>query len=157
MTDPSQLMQATGYCKRSIDNHIATLQEGGEIKRKKYERKSLITSSMLDAIETWLTEEETLSCQQIANKLQQEHQLSVSAETVRTHMRDHGLKCRRKQSKPNLKDHHKLRRIHWCEAHLDWPWEFVVFTDESYFQLERNTIKLWSRHRLDGKEFMVQL
>ena len=67
-------------------------------------------------------------------------------------MRDHGLKCRRKQSKPNLKDHHKLRRTHWCEAHLDWPWEFVVFTDESYFQLERNTIKLWSRHRLDARK-----
>ena len=67
MTDPSQLMQAT-YCKRSIDNHIATLQEGGEINRKNYERESLITSSMVDTIETCLTEEQTLSCQQIATR-----------------------------------------------------------------------------------------
>ena len=47
---------------------------------------------------------------------------------------------------------HIVERLNWCNqvslsmAHL---WEFTIFTDETYFYLERNQVKVWSRHQIE--------
>src|SRR5438128_5814779 len=38
---------------------------------------------------------------------------------------------------------HKKRRVEWAKKHLYDNWKKTLFTDETAFQLFRNTIKRW--------------
>ena len=78
----NELMNLTNYSKRSINRHLPTLEQSGEVTRKKYERASKITAGQLDLIETWLEEASAITFKDIAAKLATELQLTVSAETV---------------------------------------------------------------------------
>jgi hypothetical protein len=41
---------------------------------------------------------------------------------------------------PILTDAHKKRRVEWAIAHANQDWSKVVFTDETSFQMFRNTL-----------------
>jgi hypothetical protein len=38
---------------------------------------------------------------------------------------------------------HKLKRVEWVQNHLNDDWDNILFTDETAFQLFRNTVKCW--------------
>ena len=40
---------------------------------------------------------------------------------------------------------HKKRRVEWAKKHLNDNWKKTLFTDETAFQLFRNTIKRWHK------------
>lgn len=151
-SNPDQLQQLTKYSTRSMKRLMPQLEAEGEVTRKKYHRESEISPNKLEVIEIWLEEKPTMSCQAIAIKLGTTYQLEVSAETVRRHLHQHQINYRYRMDMPNLTDHHKLVRKNWCKNHLNFPWDHVIFTDESWFQLERNTVKLWSRHQQKAKK-----
>ncbi|CAF3363750.1 unnamed protein product [Rotaria socialis] len=46
---------------------------------------------------------------------------------------------------PMLTEEHKERRIEWAKQYLNDDWKAAIFTDESSFQLFRNTIRRWSK------------
>ena len=51
-----------------------------------------------------------------------------------------------------LTSEHKQRRIEWTREYLNDDWQSTIFTDESSFQLVRNTIRRWSKTRKEGKK-----
>ena len=44
---------------------------------------------------------------------------------------------------PMLTEVHKQRRVEWAKRHLHDNWNKTVFTDETAFQLFRNTVERW--------------
>ncbi len=50
---------------------------------------------------------------------------------------------------PVLIKDHKLRRVEWAQRHLDTNWSRVVFSDETSYQLFRNTVRRWSKNAKD--------
>jgi len=42
-----------------------------------------------------------------------------------------------------LTETHKIRRVEWAKKHLNDNWNKTVFTDETAFQLFRNTVGRW--------------
>lgn len=44
-----------------------------------------------------------------------------------------------------MTEQHRINRVNWCQKMKDFDFRNTVFTDESYVQLNRNTIKLWSK------------
>lgn len=148
-----QLAESSKLSVRTIYRRKQTLEAGQQLVRKEYYRPSKITEGLLDVIEIWLEEDEFLTCSDIANKLLQDHELEVSSRTVARRLWQHGIKYQNQLLKPLLNTQHKLARVEWCERHLglkdDPPtnFEFVIFTDECYFELERHKVKLWSRYQ----------
>ena len=51
-----------------------------------------------------------------------------------------------------LTQEHKERRVQWGKQHLNDDWQSTVFTDESSFQLFRNTIRRWSKYPQEEKK-----
>ncbi len=80
------------------------------------------------------------------------HNQSISAETVRNHLREAHLHARRPHRGLNLTAVHHRNRLEWANAHIRWHlalWRGVLFTDESWFSLYRAD----GRRRRVGEQF----
>ena len=40
---------------------------------------------------------------------------------------------------------HKRKRVEWANAHLNHDWSRTLFSDETAFQLFRNTVERWHK------------
>ena len=61
--------------------------------------------------------------------------------TIRRRLREIGLRPCRPAVRPILTRRHRQVRLQWCRTHVRHPirwWRFVMFTDESRFQLSRS-------------------
>jgi hypothetical protein len=45
-----------------------------------------------------------------------------------------------------MTEEHRFRRLEWANAHTDDNWSQTVFSDETSFQLFRNTVRRWSKN-----------
>ena len=73
----------------------------------------------------------------------------VSDQTIRNRLRANNLCCRHQAVRPPLLPRHRTARRHWCTLHLRWQrvqWGRVMFTDESRFSIQFNTVRWWQRH-----------
>ena len=69
------------------------------------------------------------------------HGRPISAQTVISRLRAHGIRPRRPYIGPQLLQRHRRARLQWCRAHVRWKagqWNQVLFSDESRFTLERS-------------------
>ena len=80
---------------------------------------------------------------ELAPTLRRLHQSIPSIESVRQNLRKAGLRSRTPAVKLRLSDVHKLHRYYFAEAHINWAdeWNFVIFSDESTFQIGRSGIQ----------------
>jgi len=85
---------------------------------------------------TTIREELTPVMQQLNNRIPGIH-------TIRKVLRKSGLRARTPAVKPKLTEIHKLHRFYFAELHLNWTdqWNFVIFTDESTFQIGKSGIQ----------------
>lgn len=63
---------------------------------------------------------------------------NVAARTLQRSLKNYGLICRVRRSKPYLSKMQKEARYRWAKAHKDWTvedWKRVIFSDESKFNL----------------------
>lgn len=150
--DLDVLADLTNVSKRSIDRYHEQLVANGKVERKQYVRAGKISSGCMEVIRVWLEEKPSLTCKDIASRLASQHELEVSAETVRRELNKANINYQYRVAKPKLSPAHKVNRMAWCRNYSgDWPWEFVVFSDESYFQLERNCVRHWSAVPLEQR------
>ncbi|KAI5117840.1 hypothetical protein M0805_008112 [Coniferiporia weirii] len=73
-----------------------------------------------------------------ATELQKKAFPDVATRTIQRRLRDQGLLCRIRRSKPYLSKVHKEWRRKWALEHADWTvedWHCIIFSDESKFQL----------------------
>ena len=64
----------------------------------------------------------------------------ISAQTVRNHLRENGLRERRLYVGCVLTQRHRQNRFNWVRVHTLWirrRWNTVLFSDESRFSLQR--------------------
>jgi len=46
---------------------------------------------------------------------------------------------------PQLTEAHKTKRVEWCRQHADFDWENVVFSDETYIEVNRKVTPVWHK------------
>jgi hypothetical protein len=71
----------------------------------------------------------------------------VSDRTIRRYLNSSGYLKLMPKPIPMMTAKHIENRLNWCLRHQDFDWERVVFTDESYFEYNRNKIPLWSKKK----------
>ena len=69
--------------------------------------------------------------------------LNVSRSTISRELSQLHWKVDIPKTIPFLTDNHKKRRIEWALSHAKLNWKKVVFSDETTFQMYRNTIKVY--------------
>ena len=84
----------------------------------------------------------------------------VSDQTIRNRLRANNLRCRRQAVRPPLLPRHRTARRHWCTLHLRWQrvqWGRVMYTDESRFSIQFNTVVFVSTDVLGSASLTLTL
>lgn len=147
--DPQTLNATTGYCVSHLYRLIPQLQENQQLVRKTGTGKTQkMSEELVQLCIQWLEQDKYLSCPKMKIRLQNEKQFTISSSQLSRRLKQAGLKFRSMSNEPALTPFHKTQRVNWCEQYLDHDWSRTIFSDESYFQLERNTLKVWCTTKL---------
>jgi hypothetical protein len=101
------------------------------------------------AVGQHLKRNKELMVKDILLKLEENRGLKVSPMTVWRHLKISEYMSILPKATPVLTKDHKLRRVEWAQRHLDTDWSRVVFSDETSYQLFRNTVRRWSKNAKD--------
>ena len=119
------IRERSHYSRQSIARHLPTLQTEGKVERKKYKKRDFkITDGMLNAIEVWLEEKKHLTIKMIKNLIQETWNVQVSLTTIKTRMKEFGIKCRAKRKVPFMTPDHIVERLNFESNNInviDWP------------------------------------
>jgi hypothetical protein len=92
-------------------------------------------------ISQYIRRNNEISSKEIQEKLFELRQTFVSISTISLHLLDHAYRKSLSIRTPMLTNEQKCYRIHWSRSYMNDDWTRAVFTDESSFQLFRNTIQ----------------
>jgi transposase len=139
--------------KRRTDIGLSTIyynlkklkETGGVAQKKGAGRPKKITSSVTRAISQFIRRTPTISVGKLVRRLEDKG-VRVGRETVRRHLCAAGYKNSLPLATPMLTAAHKEKRLEWAREHLNDDWSRTLFSDETSFQLFRNTITQWYKH-----------
>jgi transposase len=97
------------------------------------------------SIRQYIRRNNEITLKEIQEKLSESRQTFFSISTISRHLLDHGYHNVLPINTPMLANEQKRYRIQCSRAHMNDDWTRTVFTDESSFQLFRNTIRRWSK------------
>ena len=143
----AEIARITKIPERTVRYNIAKIRDEGSVEHRGGNgRPRKITASNSIVIGQWLRRNNELTSKEIAKKLFQTRNLNVSRWTVLRQLFRMGYKSTLPRATPMLTKEHKERRIQWAQQHLDDNWNRTIFSDESSFQLFRNTVRRWSKN-----------
>ncbi|CAF1302675.1 unnamed protein product [Rotaria sordida] len=98
------------------------------------------------AISQYIRRNNEITLNEIKEKLSTTYHSSASTTTIRRHLREYGYRNVLPKSTHMLTSDDKNRRVQWAKQHQNDDFKRTIFTDESSFQLFRNTIRRWTKH-----------
>jgi transposase len=138
-----EIHQRTSIGLSTIYYNLKKLKEKGNVAQEKGQgRPKIITDSLASSIGAYIRRNPIISVGDLVNKLR-EKGINIGREAVRTHLIINGYKNSLPLATPMLTAKHKEKRIEWAKKHLDDNWSQTLFSDETSFQLFRNTITQW--------------
>ena len=141
--EASEIQRRTGIPIATIYRNLKKLKNQGEIKYKKGNgRPRKITGGISKSLGQYLRRNSSLSLRTLSAKLAKKG-TDVSHVTIQRHLHSIGYKNNLPLAVPMLTNDQKQKRVEWAREHLEDDWENTIFTDETAFQLFRNTIKRW--------------
>ena len=138
----ADLLKITGFPKKSLYRWVAQLAETNDLKQgKRPGRPKKLTSKQRRYLGLIATGEECATSSELTEILNDKYpDLNITARTIRDNLKQLGYKvC---VPRPTLTKKAMKRRVAWAQAHLNKRWGRTVFSDESTFQLFRNTIRV---------------
>jgi transposase len=105
-------------------------------------RPKKITARASRALGQHIRRDSSISTRTLATKLLKIN-VELSHQTVGRHLATLGYKKALPIGTPMLTDAHKRKRVEWAQKHLNDDWNDTFFSDETAFQLFRNTVERW--------------
>lgn len=149
----AEIARQTKIPVRTVRYNLEKIKkEGGVEHRCGNGRPRKIKPEDAQAIGQWIRRNNEITAQEIVEKLQSNRNLSVSRWTVQRYLHFLGYENVLPRGTPMLTDEHKERRVQWALAHKDDDWNRTVFSDETSYQLFRNTIRRWPKYAREEKK-----
>lgn len=121
---------------KKLKNNQTVDHAGGNGRPKK------ITGGASKALGQYIRRNSSISTRTLTKKLSQIG-VEVSHMTISRHLSAHGYKKALPMATPMLTNAHKQKRVEWAQQHLNDNWNRTLFSDETAFQLFRNTVERW--------------
>ena len=132
---------------RTIQYNIKKLKEKGTVKHiGGNSRRSKVTRTVLRSIGQLLHHNSAITTRQLAVRIQDTHNVSISHINIWRHMAKKGYNSAIPLSTPMLTSSHIDARKTWAQTHLNDNWDYTIFTDETAFDLFRNKISRWYKN-----------
>ena len=130
----------------TICRNLKKIQDTGDIKHKGGNgRIKKITTNASRAIGQYIRRQPSISAGSVADKLK-DIGVDVSRSTVSRHLVNLGYQNALPLCTPMLTPAHKQKQVEWAQKHKDDDWKKTLFSDETSFQLFRNTIRHWYKN-----------
>jgi transposase len=140
-----KLCRLTKLPASTIRYNVKKIEETGSIgHRGGNGRTKKITGYVAQTVGQYIRRDTTLSLRTIATKLEI-NSVKVSYRTVGRYLKSIGYMKKRALTTPMLTEQQKKNRVEWAKRHINDNWETTLFTDETAFQLFRNTLSHWSK------------
>ncbi|CAF4496751.1 unnamed protein product [Rotaria sp. Silwood2] len=144
---PAIIARITKIPLRTVKYNIDKIKKQGSVEdRPRSGRPLKINSDDNKALGQWIRRNNETTTKELAEKLLQQRGRHVSRWTVQRQLRRLGYRSTLPQGTPMLTQKHKDARVQWALKHQDDDWTRTVFTDETCYQLFRNTIRRWSKN-----------
>ena len=133
----------TGIALTTVYDNLTKLRESGSIQRIEGSgRPKKITADASRALAQFIRRDSSISTRTLLTKLSL-IDLDVSRKTIGRHLAEIGYQKDLPRATPMLTADHKRKRVEWAQKHLNDDWDNTLFTDETAFQLFRNTVERW--------------
>jgi len=133
----------TGIALTTVYDNLTKLRESGSIQRIEGSgRPKKITADASRALAQFICRDSSISTRTLSTKLSLTG-LNVSRKTIGRHLAEIGYQKDLSRATPMLTADHKRKRVEWAQKHLNDDWDNTLFTDETAFQLFRNTVERW--------------
>jgi len=120
-------------------------QTGITTKSKSTGRPRKIDGKIRSFIGTKIHWYKAISTHQISAQIKERFNIDVDNTTVWRVLKDFGYNYKKPIPKPHLEPRHIAARKRWSLSNKSRRWNRVIFSDESTFQLYRNTVKYWTK------------
>jgi transposase len=135
----------TGIPHSTIYENIKKLRKTGTTEHRRGNgRPKKITGSTKRTIGQYINRNPYITSRTLATKLANTG-ITVSYSTVLRYLVEAGYTNSLPKKTPMLTFAHKQARVEWAQKHLDDNWGRMFFSDETAFQLFRNTVKRWHK------------
>lgn len=142
-----EIHQKTNIPLRTIQRNLKKLGETGTIEHKGGNgRPSKVTQTISRSIGQLVRRNSAVTTRQLAIKVQETHNISISHTNIWRHMVKKGYNNAIPLSTPMLTSGHIEARKAWAQAHLNDNWDRTIFTDETAFDLFRNKVTRWYKN-----------
>ncbi len=144
---PTTIARMTKIPVGTVKYNIIKIKEQGKIEdRPRSGRPRKITANDNIALGQWIRRNNETTSKELAQKLLDNRGLDVSRWTVQRQLKRLGYKSTLPYGTPMLTQEQKDARVQWAIKHQNDDWSRTIFTDETCYQLFRNTIRRWSRN-----------
>ena len=142
----NEIQRRTNIGLSTIYYNLKKLETIGDVSQKPGAgRPRKITKAAAKVLGQQIRRNPTASTKDLAKKLS-EKGITVSRYTVGRHLHYRGYKNSLPLAVPMLTAEQKQKRVEWARKHLRDNWSRTLFSDETSFQLFRNTITQWYKH-----------
>ncbi|CAG8593925.1 27316_t:CDS:2 [Gigaspora margarita] len=133
--------------RSTVYYNIAKLKKYGSVNHlKRSGRPKKISSECSKSLVFQVKKNPSTSSRELAVFLLKK-EVQVCSATVWNHLTQLGYKKRRAEVTPMLTPSHIPQRIAWATKYLNHNWSRTVFSDETAFQLFRNTVMYWYKDK----------
>lgn len=97
----------------------------------------------------------TKSSREIASEVNTSWSTNLSSRTIRGRLLENSLKSYTQKRRPYRNKKQAKKRLDWCNAHVSWTqndWNFVIFSDESHFEVINRKNRWFVRRTSEEKE-----
>jgi transposase len=108
-------------------------------------RPQKVTAEIRSYLGQCVAAQERPTSKSIARSLSESKNVTVSPQTVRTHLKRLNYKSSLPRTIPLLTVKQLDRRLEWCARHHDYDWNTVWFSDETYIEINQSTIPVWHK------------
>jgi len=140
-----EIHNRTGISLTTVYDNLTKLQQSGTIQRIEGSgRPKKIDANASRALAQFVRRDSSVSTRTLSTRLSLTG-LDVSYRTVGRHLADIGYQKDLPRATLMLTVDHKRKRVEWAQNHLNDDWDNTLFTDETAFQLFRNTVERWHK------------
>jgi transposase len=140
-----EIHRRTNISLSTVYDNLKKLKNTGSIQHADGSgRPRKITANASRALAQYIRRNSSISTRTLSTKLARTS-IKVSYRTIGRHLADSGYQKSLPKATPMLTIDHKRKRVEWAQRHLNDDWDHTLFSDETAFQLFRNTIERWHK------------
>ena len=130
--------------KKTVDRYVQMRAHQGHVHdAPRTGRKRKLSTRNGQEVVRMLTDQH-LGTRETAKRISRRH-VQVSQPTIVREAHRHGLQRVEEMVVPKLTAAQKVKRVEWCQAHINDDWTEYMFTDESYFPFQSHAKTVWRR------------